>query len=73
MKTVRNVVASAILAALVFVLLRFVAIPTPFPDTTLSIYAAVVAFFALWAILLKVIKRISDKRNNKISSKHTEI
>ena len=32
MKTVRNVVASAILAALVFVLLRFVAIPTPFPD-----------------------------------------
>ena len=34
---------------------------------------AVVAFFALWAILLKVIKRISDKRNNKISSKHTEI
>ena len=47
MKTVRNVVASAILAALVFVLLRFVAIPTPFPDTTLSIYAAVVAFFAV--------------------------
>ena len=47
MKTVRNIVASAILAALVFVLLRFVAIPTPFPDTTLSIYAAVVAFFAV--------------------------
>ena len=47
MKTVRNVVASAILAALVFVLLRFVSIPTPFPDTTLSIYAAVVAFFAV--------------------------
>lgn len=44
---VREVVASAILAALVFVLLRFVAIPTPFPDTTLSIYAAVVAFFAV--------------------------
>jgi energy-coupling factor transport system substrate-specific component len=44
---VRSVVASAILAALVFVLLRFVAIPTPFPDTTLSIYAAVVAFFAV--------------------------
>ena len=47
MKTVKNVVATAILAALVFVLLRFVAIPTPFPDTTLSIYAAVVAFFAV--------------------------
>lgn len=44
---VKSVVASAILAALVFVLLRFVAIPTPFPDTTLSIYAAVVAFFAV--------------------------
>jgi len=44
---VKSVVATAILAALVFVLLRFVAIPTPFPDTTLSIYAAVVAFFAV--------------------------
>ena len=44
---VKSVVASAILAALVFVLLRFVAIPTPFPDTTLSIYAAVVAFFSV--------------------------
>jgi len=31
---------------------------------------AVVAFFALWAILLKVIKRISDKKNK---SKNTEI
>ena len=47
MKTVRNVVASAILAALVFLLLCFVAIPTPLPDTTLSIYAAVVAFFSV--------------------------
>ena len=44
---VKSVVATAIEAALVFVLLRFVAIPTPFPDTTLSIYAAVVAFFAV--------------------------
>ena len=30
----------------------------------------VVAFFSLWAILLKVIKRISDKKNK---SKNTEI
>ena len=30
----------------------------------------VVAFFALWAILLKVIKRISDKKNK---FKNTEI
>ena len=44
---VKSVVATAIEAALVFVLLRFVAIPTPFPDTTLSIYAAVVAFFSV--------------------------
>ena len=44
---VKSVVASAILAALVFVLLRFVAIPTPFPDTTLSIYAAVISFFSV--------------------------
>lgn len=44
---VKQVVATAICAALVFVLLRFVAIPTPLPDTTLSIYAAVVAFFAV--------------------------
>ena len=43
---VKEVVAAAICAALVFVLLRFVAIPTPLPDTTLSIYASVVAFFA---------------------------
>ena len=40
MKTfkVKDVVAAAILAALVFVLLRYVAIPTPLPDTTLSIH-----------------------------------
>lgn len=44
---VKSVVATAILAALVFVLLRFVSIPTPFPDTTLSIYASVIAFFAV--------------------------
>lgn len=44
---VKSVVATAIEAALVFVLLRFVSIPTPFPDTTLSIYASVVAFFAV--------------------------
>lgn len=44
---VKSVVATAILAALVFVLLRFVQIPTPFPDTTLSIYAAVIGLFAV--------------------------
>ena len=44
---VKEVVATAILAALVFVLIRYVAIPTPLPDTSLSIYAAVVAFFAI--------------------------
>ena len=44
---VKSVVASAVLAALVFVLIRFVAIPTPLPNTTLSIYAAVSAFFAV--------------------------
>ncbi len=44
---VKEVVATAILAALVFVLIRYVAIPTPLPDTSLSIYAAVVAFFSI--------------------------
>ena len=44
---VKEVVATAILAALVFVLIRCVAIPTPLPDTSLSIYAAVVAFFSI--------------------------
>ena len=44
---VKSVVATAVLAALVFVLIRFVAIPTPLPDTSLSIYAAVSAFFAV--------------------------
>ena len=44
--SVKSVVASAILAALVFVLIRFVSIPTPLPNTTLSVYAAVSAFFA---------------------------
>ena len=49
MKTfkVKDVVAAAILAALVFVLLRYVAIPTPLPDTTLSIHNAIIAFFAI--------------------------
>ena len=32
--------------------------------------AGVVAFFVLWAILAKIIKRISDKKNK---SKNTEI
>lgn len=44
---VKEVVATAILAALVFVLLRYVAIPTPLPDTTLSIHNAIIAFFAI--------------------------
>ena len=33
---VKEVVATAICAALVFVLLRYVSIPTPLPDTPLS-------------------------------------
>lgn len=44
---VKSVVASAVLAALVFVMIRFLAIPTPLPNTTLSIYAAVSAFFSV--------------------------
>lgn len=44
---VKEVVATGIGAALVFVLLRYVAIPTPIPDTTLSIQNGVIAFFAV--------------------------
>src|SRR5574344_2099830 len=44
---IREVVASAIAAAIHFVLLRYVAIPTPLPDTTLSIQNGVLAFFAV--------------------------
>lgn len=44
---IREVVATGICAALVFVLLRFVAIPTPLPDTSLGIHQAVLAFFAV--------------------------
>jgi len=44
---VKEVVATAICAALVFVLLRYVSIPTPLPDTTLSLDAAVLAFFTV--------------------------
>lgn len=44
---IREVVATGICAALVFVLLRFVSIPTPLPDTSFSIHSAVLAFFAV--------------------------
>ncbi len=44
---IKEVVATGICAALVFVLLRFVAIPTPLPDTPLSIHNGVLAFFAV--------------------------
>ena len=44
---VKEVVATAVLAALVFVLLRYVSIPTPLPDTTLSVHDAITAFFAI--------------------------
>ena len=44
---VKEVVATAICAALVFVLLRYISIPTPLPDTPLSIHNGVLAFFAV--------------------------
>jgi energy-coupling factor transport system substrate-specific component len=44
--SVRTVVAIGIGAALMFVLMRFVAIPTGVPNTTLNLAAAIVAVFA---------------------------
>jgi energy-coupling factor transport system substrate-specific component len=44
--SVRTVVAIGIGAAFVFVLMRFVAIPSGVPNTNLNLAAAVVAFFA---------------------------
>jgi energy-coupling factor transport system substrate-specific component len=44
--SVRTVVAVGIGAALVFVLMRFVAVPSGIPNTNLNLAAAIVAFFA---------------------------
>jgi energy-coupling factor transport system substrate-specific component len=44
--SVRTVVAVGIGAALAFVLMRFVAIPSGVPNTNLNLAAAIVAFFA---------------------------
>ncbi len=44
---VKEVVATGIGAAIVFVLARFVSIPTPLPDTSLSTHTAVIALFSI--------------------------
>jgi energy-coupling factor transport system substrate-specific component len=44
--SVKTVVAIGIGAALVFVLMRFVAIPSPVPNTTINLGLMVLAFFA---------------------------
>ncbi len=44
---VKEVVATGIGAAIVFVLARFVSIPTPLPDTSLSVHTAVIALFSI--------------------------
>ena len=36
-------------------------------------FLAVVAFFALWAVLLKVIKRISDRKNKAKDNAQGEV